>query len=66
MGITIDKENYRVVTTSYGFYTDDDGTIYPFEVEVTESDEDKSIEITWDDDQPEDVEEIEDDIHTMF
>jgi hypothetical protein len=67
MDITIDKEDYKVVTTSYGFVTDDDGNIYPFEVEVTEVEgEDQWIEISWDDDQPENVEDVESEITDLF
>jgi hypothetical protein len=67
MDITIDKEDYKVVTTSYGFVTDDDGNIYPFEVEVTEVEgENQWIEISWDDDQPENVEDVESEITDLF
>jgi hypothetical protein len=67
MDITIDKENYSVVTTSYGFVTDDDGNIYPFEIVVTEIDgEGTDVEISWDDDEPENVDEVEDEIKSMF
>jgi hypothetical protein len=68
MDITIDKENYSVVTTSYGFVTDDDGNIYPFEFVVTEIDGEGivDVEINWDDDEPENVDEIEDEIKLMF
>ena len=40
MGITIDKEDHMVVTTSYGYYTDNDGIIYPFSVEITKIEDD--------------------------
>lgn len=56
MGITIDK------TIHYGYYTDDEGTIYPFSVEM----EDDVTEISWDDDQPENVDDIEDELREMF
>jgi hypothetical protein len=47
MGITIDKENFMVVKTSYGYYTDNQGFMYPFSVEVNETDGvQKSIEIS--------------------
>jgi len=63
MGITIDK----VVTTHYGYYTDNERTIYPFSVEITEvNDEDQWIEISWDDVQPTNVEDIEDELRDMF
>ena len=60
MGITIDKENFMVVKTSYGYYTDNQGFMYPFSVEVNETaGEQKSIEISWDDDSPENIDQIE-------
>ena len=37
MGIIIDKENFMVVKTSYGYYTDNQGFMYPFSVEVNET-----------------------------
>ena len=67
MNITIDKEDYLVVKNSYGFVTDDEGTIYPFEVVVTEEEgEDTDIEISWDDDQPKKLIKVEDEIKSMF
>lgn len=64
--ITIDKDDHMVVTTSYGYVTDDDGNMYPFSVEVTEVEgEDQTIEISWDDDVPEDSDDIEDEIRNM-
>lgn len=63
MAITIDK----VDSTHYGYYTDGDGNIYPFSVEVSEEDgEQTSLEISWDDDQPENVEEVEEQLNGMF
>ena len=67
MDITIDKEDYLVVKNSYGYVTDDEGTIYPFEIVVTETEgEISDIDITWDDDEPEDVNDVEDEIKSMF
>ena len=37
MGTTIDKENFMIVKTSYGYYTDNQGFMYPFSVEVNET-----------------------------
>jgi hypothetical protein len=51
----------------YGYYTDDEGTIYPFSVELAEKDGNQEwIEIVWDDDQPENVDDIEDELRNMF
>jgi hypothetical protein len=67
MGITIDKENYVVVKTSYGYYTDKQGIIYPFSVEVNETQgEQRWIEISWDDDTPENINDVEGDILEMY
>jgi hypothetical protein len=67
MGITIDKENYVVVKTSYGYYTDNEGIIYPFSVEVNETQgEQRWIEISWDDDTPENINDVEGDILEMY
>lgn len=67
MGITIDKENYVVVKTSYGYYTDKQGAIYPFSVEVNETQgEQRWIEISWDDDTPENINDVEGDILEMY
>jgi hypothetical protein len=67
MGITIDKENYMVVKTSYGHYTDKQGIIYPFSVEVNETQgEQRWIEISWDDDTPENINDVEGDILEMY
>lgn len=67
MGITIDKENYVVVKTSYGYYTDKQGVIYPFSVEVNETQgEQRWIEISWDDDTPENINDVEGDILEMY
>ena len=60
MGITIDKENFMVVKTSYGYYTDNQRFMYPFSVEVNvTAGEQKSIEISWDDDTPANIDQIE-------
>jgi hypothetical protein len=67
MGITIDKENFMVVKTSYGYYTDNQGFMYPFSVEVNETDGvQKSIEISWDDDYPRNIDDVEVDLLEMF
>jgi hypothetical protein len=67
MGITIDKKNYVVVKTSYGYYTDNEGFMYPFSVEVNETDgEQKWIEISWDDDTPENINDVETDLLERF
>ena len=67
MGITIDKENFMVVKTSYGYYTDNQGFMYPFSVEVNETDgEQKWIEISWDDDTPKNVDDVESGLLEMF
>ena len=67
MGITIDKENYMVVKTSYGHYTDKQGIIYPFSVEVNETQGEQIwIEISWDDDTPGNINDVEIDILEMY
>jgi hypothetical protein len=67
MGITIDKENYMVVKTSYGYYTDIQGIDYPFSVEVNETNGvQKWIEISWDDDRPGNIDDVEGDLLEMF
>lgn len=67
MGITIDKENYMVVKTSYGYYTDIQGIDYPFSVEVNETNgEQKWIEISWDDDRPGNIDDVEGELLEMF
>lgn len=67
MGITIDKEDYMVVKTSYGHYTDKQGIIYPFSVDVNETQGKQNwIEISWDDDTPENIDDVEGDILEMF
>ena len=67
MGIIIDKENYMVVKTSYGHYTDKQGVIYPFSVEVNETQgEQRWIEISWDDDTPGNIDDVEGDILEMY
>ena len=67
MGITIDKENYMVVKTSYGHYTDKQGIIYPFSVEVNETQgEQRWIEISWDDDTPGNINDEEIHILQMY
>jgi hypothetical protein len=67
IGITIDKKNFMVVKTSYGHYTDNKGSIYPFSVEVSEmKGEQKWIEISWDDDTPGNIDDVEGDILEMY
>lgn len=67
MGITIDKENYVVVKTSYGYYTDKQGINYPFSVDISETQgEQRWIEISWDDDTPENIYDIEAELLEMF
>jgi hypothetical protein len=67
MGITIDKENHMVVKTTYGYYTDNQNFIYPFSVEITEVNEDpQSIEISWDDNIPGNIDDVERDLLEMF
>jgi hypothetical protein len=67
MGITIDKENYVVVKTSYGYYTDNQGIIYPFSVDISETQgEQRWIEISWDDDTPGNIDDIEVELLEMF
>lgn len=67
MGITIDKEDYMVVKTSYGHYTDKQGIIYPFSVDVNETQGKQNwIEISWDDDTPVNIDDVEGDILEMF
>ncbi len=66
MGLTIDKENYVVVKTSYGYYTDNQNTVFPFSVEITEvAGEKKTIEISWDDEKPRNIDDIEIEILEM-
>ena len=60
MGITIDKQNYVVVKTSFGHYVDKRGIDYPFSVDVSETDGDqKWIEISWNDDKPGNIDDVE-------
>lgn len=67
MGITIDKQNYIVIKTSYGYYVDNEGINYPFSVEVNETNgEKKWIEITWDDDSPKNTSDVIVEILDMF
>jgi hypothetical protein len=67
MGITIDKQNYIVLKTSYGYYVDNEGINYPFSVEVNETaGEKKWIEIYWDDDSPKNISNVMVDILDMF
>lgn len=52
---------------NYGFYTNDSGDIFPFSVEILEVEgEQESVEISWDDDQPENVDEIENQLRELF
>jgi hypothetical protein len=67
MGLTIDKENYVVVKTSYGYYTDSQNMDYPFSIEITEvAGEKKTIEISWDDDTPRNIDDVEVEILEMY
>lgn len=67
MGIIIDKPNYVVVKTSYGHYVDSKGMDYPFSVDINETDgEQKWIEISWDDDKPGNVDDVESNLLEMF
>lgn len=67
MGIIIDKKNYSILKTSYGYYVDDRGDNYPFSVEVNETDgEQKWIEIFWDDDKPGNIDDVESSLLEMF
>ena len=60
MGITIDKENFMVVKTSYGYYTDNHGSMYPFSVELSEIKGERTwIDISWNDDRPGNVDDVE-------
>ncbi len=61
--IIIDKFKYITVVHSAGYYTDDNGVIYPFSVEHTmEEDSEPSVDIIWDDDSPDDIDIVEKDI----
>lgn len=63
MAITLDRSEI----IHYGYYTDDDGTMYPFSVEIIEKDGNQEwIDISWDDDQPENVDDIEEQLRDMF
>lgn len=67
MEIIIDKPNHVVVKTSYGHYVDGRGEIYPFSVDIGETNgEQKWIEISWDDDVPEIIDNVETEILEMF
>ena len=67
MGITIDKENFMVVKISYCYYTDNQGFMYHFSVEVNETDgEQKWIDISWDDDRPGNIDDVENDLLEQF
>jgi hypothetical protein len=67
MEIIIDKKNYVVVKTSYGYFVDDQGIDYPFSVDINETaGEQKWIEISWDDEKPINTEEVENDLLEMF
>lgn len=63
MSITLD----RIEINNYGYYTDDNGDIFPFSVEIIEIDgKQESLEISWDDNRPENVNEIEDQLRKLF
>lgn len=67
MGIVIDKPNHVVVKTSFGYYVDKKGVDYPFSIEVSETDGiQKWIEISWDDDKPTNIDDVETDLLEMF
>jgi hypothetical protein len=67
MGITIDKKDFMIVKTSYGYYTDNNGVMYPFSVEVSNTNgEDSWIEISWDDDTPKNIDDVESELLEMF
>ena len=63
MSITLDRKEI----SNYGYYTADNGDIFPFSVEILEVEgEQESVEISWDDDQPENVDEIENQLRELF
>jgi hypothetical protein len=67
MGITIDKRDYNATKTSYGYYTDENGTMYPFEYnETIEEGEITDFSISWDDDVPDNRSEVEESILDEF
>jgi hypothetical protein len=67
MGIIIDKRNYVVVKTSYGYYTDIQEIDYPFSVDINETNgEKKWIEISWDDEKPYNLDDVESEILESF
>lgn len=63
MALTFDMKNYMTVTHSLGYYEDDEnGTIYQFAVEKIEEGGDTEYVINWNDDTPENWDEIEEQI----
>jgi hypothetical protein len=67
MEIIIDKKNYVVVKTSYGYFVDDEGIDYPFSVDINETaGEQKWIEISWDDEKPKNPDDVESGLLEMF
>lgn len=67
MGIIVDKQNHVVIKTSYGHYVDNKGINYSFSVEVNETNGKKKwVEISWDDDKPENIDHVMSDILEMF
>lgn len=62
--VTMEKLNYMTVVHSSGFYEDDNNIMYPFSVEVSHEDGDEEIAtvIIWDDDIPENQQDIETEI----
>lgn len=67
MEIIINKPNHIVVKTSFGRYVDDEGLNYPFHVDISETEgEKKFIEISWDDDEPKEVYDIETELLEIF
>jgi hypothetical protein len=56
-----------VVKTSYGYYTDNKNFDYPFSVEITEvKGRQTLIEISWDDDTPGNIDDVEVEILEMY
>jgi hypothetical protein len=67
MEIIIDKKDYSVVKTSYGYFVDDEGINYLFSVDINETDgEQKWIEISWDDDIPKNIDDVVSNILDKF
>lgn len=60
--VTLDKPNYMTVVHSAGFYEDDNNVVYPFSVEKIETEDETSYSTIWDDDIPENQEDVESEI----